>query len=200
MTRNMLLVLVLFSNTYLSFSQYTWTDGEVILKNGEIISGEIKIPVVSKDLVHFNGKSKVRVKSKLNGDKEVFDENEIELIRFKYSQSEIAHYKYIPVSTNKKEIFCVVITGTVTLYGRAVRMTSSSPGIMTFYSLNEFYAQRRGEDIATPLKTARPSKSFRNRAIEYFHDCPTIVYKLKSKKPSTDKIVSIVKEYNECVK
>ncbi|SIS46713.1 hypothetical protein SAMN05421766_10244 [Zobellia uliginosa] len=187
-------------NTCLSFSQYTWTDGEIILKNGEIIVGEIKIPMVSKDLVHFNGKSKVRVKNKLNGDRTVFDENQVELIKFKYSESEIAYYKYIPVSKKKKEIFCIVTTGPVTLYGRAVGMTSSNPGIISFHSLNEFYAQRLGEEIATPLKTARPSKSLRKRAIEYFNDCPAIVYKLKSNKPSTDEIIAIVEEYNQCAK
>ncbi|MEP2279153.1 hypothetical protein [Maribacter sp.] len=184
----------------ISFSQYTWTNGEVILKNGNTISGEVKIPVVSKDLIHFNGKSKVRVKSKANGEKSVFDEAQVELIKFKFSEREIAYFKYIPVSKKKQEIFCIVNTGPVTLYGRSVAMTSTHPGVISFHNLNEFYAQRANETIATPLFTARPSKSFKKRAIEYFNDCPTIVSKLRNKIFNKDDIMAVVEEYYNCNK
>ncbi|WP_324027692.1 hypothetical protein QSV08_07015 [Maribacter sp. BPC-D8] len=200
MTRNIVLTFFFFINTFISFSQYTWTNGEVILKNGKTITGEVKIPVVSKDLVHFNGKSKVRVKNNINGDKSVFNEDQVELIKFIYSEKEIAYFKYIPVSTKKKEIFCIVTTGAVTLYGRSVGMTSTRPGTITFHNLNEFYAQRANEDIATPLLTARPSKSFKNRATEYLSDCPTLVSKLKNKILKKENIIAVVEEYNSCTK
>ncbi len=200
MTRNIVLTFFFFINTFISFSQYTWTTGEVILKNGKTISGEVKIPVVSKDLIHFNGKSKVRVKNKTNGSKSVFNEDEVALIKFIYSEREITYFKYIPVSKKKQEIFCIVSTGPVTLYGRSVAMTSTHPGVISFHNLNEFYAQRANETIATPLLTARPSKSFKNRAIEYFSNCPTLVSKLKNKSLGKDNIIAVVEEYNSCAK
>ena len=199
MIKNIALILIIFTNMHLAFSQYTWTDGEVILKGGEVLSGEIRIPLISKDLISFNGKSKVRVKNKSNGKRAVFDENQVELIKFIYPDSKIAYYKYIPVSKNKKELFCIVTSGSATLYGRAVRMTSSSPGMMTFHNLNEFYIQRLGEEIASPLKTARPSKSFRKRALEYFNDCPSIANKIKNRIKSIDEIIAVVNAYNQCV-
>ncbi|WP_299799379.1 hypothetical protein [uncultured Maribacter sp.] len=200
MTKKIVLTLLLVITTTISFSQYTWTNGKVILKNGKTISGEVKIPVVSKDLIHFNGKSKVRVKDKTNGGKSVFNEDEVELIKFIYSDSEVAYFTYIPVSKKKKEIFCIITTGPVTLYGRAVGMTSSYPGMITFHNLNEFYAQRANEEIATPLQTARPSKSFKNRAIDYFSNCPTVVSKLKNKTLNKDDIMRVVEAYNNCAK
>jgi len=198
MTKKIVLTLLLVITTTISFSQYTWTNGEVILKNGKTISGEVKIPVVSKDLIHFNGKSKVRVKDETNGRKYVFNEDEVELIKFIYYDNEVAYFTYIPVSKKKKEIFCIITTGSVTLYGRAVGMTSSYPGMITFHNLNEFYAQRANEEIATPLQTARPSKSFKNRAIDYFSNCPTVVSKLKNKTLNKDDIIRVVEEYNDC--
>lgn len=198
MTKKIVLTLLLVITTTISFSQYTWTNGEVTLKNGKTISGEVKIPVVSKDLIHFNGKLKVRVKDETNGRKYVFNEDEVELIKFIYSDSEVAYFTYIPFSKKKKEIFCIITTGSVTLYGRAVGMTSSYPGMITFHNLNEFYAQRANEEIATPLQTARPSKSFKNRAIDYFSNCPTVVSKLKNKTLNKDDIIRVVEEYNDC--
>ncbi|MDF4203280.1 hypothetical protein PXD56_09960 [Maribacter sp. SA7] len=200
MTRNIVLTFFFFINTFISFSQYTWTNGEVLLKNGKTVKGEVKIPVVSKDLIHFNGKSKVRVKDKVNGGKSVFNEDQVELIKFIFSEREIAYFKYIPVSKKKQEIFCIVSTGPVTLYGRSVGMTSTRPGVISFHNLNEFYAQRANETIATPLFTARPSKSFKKRAIEYFNDCPTLVSKLRNKTFNKDDIMAVVEEYNNCSK
>ncbi|WP_291963666.1 hypothetical protein [Maribacter sp.] len=184
----------------ISFSQYTWTNGEVILKNGNTFSGEVKIPVVSKDLIHFNGKSKVKVRDKITGNKSVFDAGEVDFIKFVFSEREIAYFKYIPVSKKKREIFCIVTTGAVTLYGRSVSMTTTRPGTFTFNHLNEFYVQRAKEDIATPLLTARPSKSFKSRAMDYFSDCPTLVEKLKNKTVRKEDIVAVVEHYNNCSK
>ncbi|WP_419211566.1 hypothetical protein ACNR9Q_12555 [Maribacter sp. X9] len=181
------------------FSQYTWTEGELLLKGGKTLVGELRIPIVSKDLIHFNGKSKVRFRNKEKGEKAAYDEEQVELMKFKYSESEIAYFKYIPVSENKKEIFCVVVSGKATLYGRTVGMTTTTPGILSFYNLNEFYVQRPDEAIASPLETVRPSKSFRKRATEYFQDCPIIVSKLSTKIFSKDDIITIVETYNTCV-
>jgi hypothetical protein len=79
-------------------------------------------------------------------------------------------------------------------------MTSSYPGMINFHNLNEFYAQRANEEIATPLQTARPSKSFKNRAIDYFSNCPTVVSKLKNKTLNKDDTMRVVEAYNNCAK
>jgi len=199
MNKYTIAILILLLTTYISNAQYTWTTGEVILKNGAIVSGEVKIPIVSKDLIHFNGKSKVRVRNKSNRTKSVFNEDQVDHIKFIYGKNEFAYYKYIPVSEKKKEIFCVVTTGSVTLYGRAVGITSTNIGTISYYNLNEFYAQREDEKLATPLYTVRPSKSFKNRAIEYFKDCPNVVSKLKAKSLNKEDIIAVVEKYNNCI-
>jgi hypothetical protein len=43
--------LLTFSFTY---GQYDWTKGELILKNGDTLKGQIKLPMISKNLIAFN--------------------------------------------------------------------------------------------------------------------------------------------------
>ncbi|MBA6155886.1 hypothetical protein H3Z83_05045 [Tenacibaculum sp. S7007] len=198
MIRNTFLTFLFCITSSFCFSQYDWTEGEINLKNGQTVFGLVKIPIISKNFVSFNGKSKIKLKDKTTGSKTKFEEHQVELIKFNYSNSEVAYYKYIPISKKRKEIFCVIFSGKATLYARVVGTSSSNPGMMSSHGINEFYVLRDNEKIATPLITARPSRSFRKRAISYFNDCPTLVEKLKSRVFSKKDIITVIKEYNNC--
>lgn len=69
---------------------------------------------------------------------------------------------------------------------------------MSIYQLNEFLVKRDEEVFASPLETARPSKSYRSSALRYFHDCPTLVSKLNQKLYNKEDKVNLVEEYNSC--
>ncbi|WP_428741223.1 hypothetical protein [Tenacibaculum sp.] len=195
--KNLLLAIFFITFCEFSFSQYDWTQGEIILKGGKVIEGLIKLPILSKNFVNFNGKSIVKLKNE-NGKKTKFHEHQVELIKFTYPDSKVAYYKYISVSKKRKEIFCIIITGKATLYGRLVGVSTSGPATMSFYDINEFYVIRNNEKIASPLITARPSKSFKKRSIKYFNDCPSLINKLKQKILTKKNIFEVVEEYNKC--
>ena len=44
--KTVILILLIFCFNF-SFSQYGWTDAEVHLKNGKVLNGEAKIPMMS---------------------------------------------------------------------------------------------------------------------------------------------------------
>ena len=66
MKKIVLLICILVS--FQTFAQHGWTEGTLYLKNGTAKNGLIKFPRVSKDLISFSGKQKVKFKkySKMN--------------------------------------------------------------------------------------------------------------------------------------
>ena len=199
MKQQYILLFFFLTITPFCFSQYDWTEGEIVLKSGESVKGLVKIPIISKNFVSFNGKSKVKLKDRATGKKTKFEEHQIKLIKFEYSDSKIAIYEYVAVSKTKKEIFCKLSNGNTILYGRIVGVSTSNPGGMSSFGLNEFYIKRSNEHIATPLITARPSTSFRKRAMKYFNDCPPLVKQLKERVLTKKDIIEVVEQYNNCL-
>lgn len=184
-------------------AQYSWTNGQLVLNNGETLNGQIKIPMVSKNLIAFNGKEKVSYRTNRKSKKIKYGAEEVKMILFKNSIAGTAYFEYIPISENKKGLFQVIAKGKATLNARSVSVTSASgPAggfqMYSFNNFNEFYVIREGEKLALPMITARPSRSFRKRAMEYFSDCPRVVLKLESRIYKKEDIKSVVEEYNEC--
>jgi hypothetical protein len=68
----------------------------------------------------------------------------------------------------------------------------------SFNDFNEFYVLKEEEKIASPLITARISRSFKKRAMEYFSDCPNLVSKLDEGIYVKDDVKDVVDEYNQC--
>lgn len=199
-----ILLLFLFSIT-IGYSQYDWTKGELILKNGDTLRGLINLPMISKNLIVMNGKEKVKYRIDKKSKKQKYGEDQVQKIIFNISDTEIAYYEYIQISKNKKGIFKIICSGKANLYGRKVSMTSSSStgyngivGTTQTYSLNEFYITRKNEETASPLITVRISYSFKKRAMEYFSDCPKVVYKLEQKIYKKESIKEVIDEYNNC--
>lgn len=104
----------------------------------------------------------------------------------------------------------MINSGKATLYARKVSISSGGPsygaGInggftywnYTYSNFNEFYVLREGEKIATPLITARISRSFKKRAKEYFFDCPELVQGLENRIYVKSDVKEVVKFYSDC--
>lgn len=195
----------------LTYGQYDWTKGELILKNGDTLKGQIKLPIISKNLVAFNGKEEVKYRKNRESNNIKYDETKVKKVIFRNSDTEIAFFEYVQTSKNKKGLFKVISSGKTTLYARSVSITSSTPIYMggsnggtwnhwnySFSDFNEFYILKEKAKIARPLITARISRSFKKRAMEYFSDCPNLVSKLDERIYVKDDIKDIVDEYNEC--
>lgn len=185
------------------FSQSGWINGEIFLNNGETKAGFVKINMVSKDLIAIGGDQTVRFKPAGKGKKKKYRQPEIDHIILKYPTADNASYfEYVTVSDEKKELFRVVSTGTVILYHRHVRMSSNSGGTNGFISatnaVDEYYALRDGETIASPLITGRISKSFRKKAMAYFADCPSLVAKFENRTYRKRDVEKAVEVYNRC--
>jgi hypothetical protein len=194
------------------YAQYDWTYGELLLKNGETLFGQIELPTVSKNLLNSEGNEKVRFRRDRKAKKIKFDASEVDEIIFRQGDSQVAHFKYVPISDNKEAIFQVISRGPVSLYARRVSVSTTSPNyrskededIIPYwnYSYNEtdeYYVKRRSEYNATPLITAAVLSSFKNKAMKYFADCPSLVYKLDKKILVKNDIKTVVDEYNDCL-
>lgn len=196
----------------LSYSQYNWTEGELVLKNGSTLKGKIKLPMISKNILAINGKEKVKYRTDRKSKTKKYDETQIAQVIFRKSATEIAYFEYIPTSKNKKGLFKVISAGKATLYARSVSISHSTPMYMgggayaspvnywhySFSDFNEFYVIRENEKIASPLITARISSSFKNRAMAYFSDCPEVVSKLETKTYVKKDIKDAIDAYNQC--
>lgn len=185
------------------YSQYNWTNGQLVLNNGETLNGQIKIPMVSKNLIAFNGKEKVSYRINRKSKKVKYGAEQVKMLIFKNSDSETAYFEYIPILENKKGLFQVITSGKASLYARSVSVTSASgPAggfqVYSFNNFNEFYVIRDGEELASPMITARISRSFKKRAMEYFSDCSALVAKLENKTYQKEDIKEVMEEYNRC--
>ncbi|MBQ0787084.1 MAG: hypothetical protein KBT69_06275 [Oceanihabitans sp.] len=196
----------------LSYSQYNWTEGELVLKNGSTLKGKIKLPMLSKNILAINGKEKVKYRTDRKSKTKKYDESQVAKVIFRKSDTEIAYFEYISTSKNKKGLFKVISAGKATLYARRVSISHSTPMYMgagpytntvnfwhySFSDFNEFYVIREKEQIASPLITARLSSTFKKRAMTYFSDCPEVASKLEEKVYVKNDIKKVVDTYNQC--
>ncbi|WP_406684023.1 hypothetical protein N1F78_15215 [Seonamhaeicola sp. MEBiC1930] len=200
-----------FLTISVSYGQYSWTKGELVLKNGDTLIGQIKLPMISKDLIAFNSKEKVKYRKNRKSKMVKYDEKLVSKIIFRNSDSEIAYFEFIKTSRKKSGLFKIICSGNATLYARSVSLTTSTPMYMhgpnggtwnhwhySYFDFNEFYVLRESEEVASPLITARISSSFKKRAMEYFSDCNQLVSKLKERIYIKDDIKDVVDEYNDC--
>lgn len=207
----------------LGYAQYDWTKGILVLKNGDTLVGEIELPMISKNLIAFNGEEKVKFRKDRKSEKVKYDETQVRKVIFKNSDTEIAYFEYVKLSETDKGLFKVITAGKVTLYARSVSVSSGNymhgggfggfngggfngggfngVGMWSYsYSdFNEFYALKDSETIASPLITAGISRSFKKRAIDYFYDCPKLVSQLENSTYKKDDIKEVVNFYNKCL-
>lgn len=187
--------------------QFRWAEGTVYLKNGIIKEGLVKLDRVSKDIIAFNGKQRVKFKSQKKAKKEKYDHTQVEKVIFHNLDEESVEFVYVQISDKKHELFTKKVEGKADLYVRTVRYTTcweandveDIPMYLEGGENMEYYVLREGEKIASPLITVRFfSKSFTKRAVAYFSDCPALVEKLESKSIRGKQIEEVVTIYNNC--
>jgi len=187
-------------------AQYDWTEGELFLKDGTILKGEIKIPTPGNvDVIASVTKERVKFRKEKKSEKTKYNQEQVEKIVFKDLDSMHGHFEYRSVSKKKKKIVRVLHRGKINVYSKRVNMTSASPmhggaPTMTFTSgSDEFYVSREGDSYITLIKSRKPlSRSFKKRAMRFFEDCPSLVLKIKKKEYTEEDILQIVEEYENC--
>ncbi|WP_274474482.1 hypothetical protein [Mangrovimonas aestuarii] len=198
-------------------AQHGWLKGEIHLKSGDTLSGFVKIPQISKDLVAtpFNNPDRVKYRDTRKSKTKTFEDNQVNMVVVEDTEEGTASYEFIPLSRKRNALFRVIEKGSVTLYGRSVGASTSMgptffspaggsavPNIPTHYyysSFNEFYVIKEGESEAFPLMKHGTLRSFKKQAIKYFHDCPSVVEKLKNKMYKEEDVKEVVEEYNACI-
>ncbi|WBL21722.1 hypothetical protein [Zunongwangia sp. HRR-M8] len=198
------IAVVLFLFISLVAKSQSWQEGTIVLKNEKQLEGLVMLPVISKDYLTVNLNNKVKFKASKKSKKKKFTEDDIKRIEI-IKEGSKSTYVYLPVSEKKSEVFEIVIAGgKVNLYARGVSMTTSNgtgTGVASGFSVgnyDEFYVKRPQEEIASPLVTIRISKSFKNRAADYFSDCPSLVRKLNDKDLKEKDIQKVIEFYNTC--
>jgi hypothetical protein len=72
-----------------SYAQYDWTQGQLILKNSDTLVGEIRLPMISKNLVAINGEEKVTFRKDRKSEKTKYSESQVDKVIFRNSDSGI---------------------------------------------------------------------------------------------------------------
>ena len=206
MTRNIPIILLIFS-CLLSYGQYEWTSGKLILKNGDSLEGLIQIPMTEIRLVSF-GKSKVEFKENSDDIVQSYDKSQVDKICFNTYDLNPGCYEYMPIKKRKFRIFKLLLTGKVKLYTRTVaiehkEIIAQSPDnpnveIFKYYyeEEEEFYVIREGESQLTPLISHFQINDFKTKALKYFSDCEDITEYLKEDLYSEIDIIELVNDYN----
>lgn len=200
-----LLIFTLLVSLNNCYSQYDWTKGKIVLKNGDTLNGSIKLPIASKP--KFSDKEKIKFRKGWKDPKRKIDETKIDKIIFNYTNGVTSTYEYLQISKNRKRLFRIINNGKAKLYTRKKANAGSSTMnfgkvhntlYITYDEFHEYYILLENELIANPLISSNILISFKNRAIEYFSDCPKLIEKLRNETYTKDDVKIIVEEYNNC--
>ncbi|TXE18390.1 hypothetical protein ES692_07015 [Psychroserpens burtonensis] len=202
MTKKTLLIILIFTCS-LSYGQYDWTPGKVILKNGQTLKGLLKIPRVTIGLLSIP-KSKLEYKKDKKGKKKKFDKTQVDKVYFGTSNPNVGYYEYVPISNKRMALFKLIRNGKVKLYMRTIKV-----GVNTGFQnqkkvkkRKEYYIIRENEKKATRVLrdwdglSIGNLRSFKNYMKKYFSDCPNIVTYIKNDLYEDFDIAQIVDDYN----
>jgi hypothetical protein len=202
MTKKNLLIILIFTCS-LSYGQYDWTPGKVILKNGQTLKGLLKIPRVTIGLLSIP-KSKLEYKKNKKGKKKKFDKTQVDKVYFGTSNPNVGYYEYVPISNKRMALFKLIRNGKVKLYMRTIKV-----GVNTGFQnqkkvkkRKEYYIIRKNEKKATRVLrdwdglSIGNLESFKNYMKKYFSDCSNIVTYIKNDLYEDFDIAQIVDDYN----
>lgn len=206
MIRKFILIISILACS-LSYGQYDWTPGKVVLKNGETLKGLLKIPSVTKGILSIS-KSKLEYKKDEDAKKKKFDETQVDKVYFGTSNPNLGYYEYVPISNKRMALFKLISNGKVKLYTRTIKIAIST-GFQNYQKTveerQEYYLIRENEKVATRvlqewdgLSIAYKGnlQSFKNYTKAYFVDCPDVVDYIESDIYEDFDITQIVEDYN----
>lgn len=203
------IILIIFILTYsFSYSQYDWTPGKLVLKNGETLKGLLKIPMVTHGLLSIPN-NKIEYKEDEKGNKKKFDETEVDKIFFATFNPNLGYYEYVAISKKRMALFKLVRNGKVKLYARTIKIgrnsgipTNENPfGNKIIEKYQEFYMIRKNETVATRVINESDGislnrQTFKNYAKKYFSDCPDVLSYIDNDLYEDFDIAQIVDDYN----
>lgn len=222
MIKKTIQILIIFIFSQQLMAQYGWTEAEVYLKNGTVLKGEANLTMMSKT-VNLK-KEKVKFRTSKKGKKSKYTPDKVDYIIFtiEYKEKEgkkkitkTKKAKYIPVYLNKKQTKLgfveLIVDGKLRLVGRTVLVQSggnmmfpahpSVPNSTALYSPvyfldhNEIMLLKEGEKPEV-FNQVSLTKSFKNRAADYFKDCPSLQNKIKNKELKKEDLETTVNYYN----
>jgi hypothetical protein len=209
MTKRNLLFILLFTFS-LSYGQYDWRSGKVVLKNGDTLKGVLKIPMITRGLLSIP-KYKLEYKKDEKGKKKKFDKTQVNKVFFGTSNSNIGYYEYAPIPNSilikKMALVKLIRNGKVKLYTRTIKagVNTGFQNQKKIIKRKEYFIIRENEKIATrvPQESNEVSitskwnlKSFKNDMKKYFSDCPEIVAYIEDGIYENFDIAQIVEDYN----
>ncbi len=111
-------------------AQYEWMYGELVLKSGDSLYGQIEIPKAARDIPRF-GRQKVKFRTGPDSKTRKYGDKDISEIIFVPSQYEILYFYFIPVGKKRSLIMRELILGDMDLYTRTVSLGNPAERIMT---------------------------------------------------------------------
>jgi hypothetical protein len=203
-----------------SFSQYEWTNAEVYLKDGEILTGEAKIPMMGAGMNLSKEVLKYRTIEKT--EKAKYQPKDIDSVIFtiQYKIKEkgkkikkIRKETYTPVYLNKKKSRLgfaeILIDGDLRLAGRKVIINSggnssnitietNGTSIDNFDYMGNHNQMMLLKDGEKPEIFYRDTstKYFKKRTIKYFKDCIALKAKINNDVFKKENLRDIVMYYN----
>ncbi|MCB0478049.1 MAG: hypothetical protein KDC84_07795 [Crocinitomicaceae bacterium] len=209
-----LLILILFQFTHLFSQEEGWTRGYIQLASGGTKDGYVKIAKYGTPNKEF-----IKYKRGKGSDAEKFLNTQVGKVFLKDEKSgEESEFEFVELFEDKIYFMRVVVRGNTTLYarkqsitlvgaptmegagaGQGLNMPMGIWGPYTFGNFNEYYAFREGEDYPTGLIEVKFSKPFKEKASEYFKDCPSLSKKIENKEFKKKQVKEAVEYYNsEC--
>lgn len=221
MKKTIYILIILIFPLQLS-AQYGWTKADVHLKNGTVLNGEASLTMMSKTI--NLKKEKVKFRTTKKGKKSKYTPDKVDYIIFtiEYKEKEngkkvtkIKKAKYIPIYLNEKQTKLgfveLIVDGKLRLVGRTILIQSAGNTIFPdhpsvpnsavvsspiyFLDHNEIMLLKEGKRPKV-FNQISLTKSFKNRASDYFKDCPSLQAKIKNKELKKEDLEEIVNYYN----
>lgn len=218
MTKKIALLFIFLTSINSLFAQYNWSNAELHLKNGKVLTGEAKIPMKGAGM--NLGKETLRYRSNKKDKVSTFKPQEIDSVLFTIDVTRIKENKKItraetkifkPVFINKKETRLgfveVLVDGELKLVGRNVIINfgGNSGNVIIevdkvvqddyMGNYNQIMLLKKGEK---PLVFYRDTdaKYFKKKVSQLFEDCPTLVEKINNDEFDKEDIQKLVSYYN----
>jgi hypothetical protein len=173
-------VLLLLLITASAYSQHRVN---ITLKNGDKLTGNGKVTKTGVNLKTSKGTRKI-------------EGSEIERV-VSTKKKKVVKHAFRPLKKGKKyQALPIIYTGNgIELYEIYVGKSQAGNVSMTVY---RYYVYRDGEEFATMVSSgALLGKSFKQRAKEYFSDCPTLSEKIGNKGFKKTNLKKIIKYYEK---
>lgn len=198
------IILFLFISSF-CFGQFGWTNAEVALKDGTVLRGQAKITKHRSEglfkIKLWRKRDKLKFRKEKGANKFKYKAEEIEYVIF-YNK------KYTPVYLKKgkgKPVFMkeIVKGDAASLYCRLTKYSyNDGSGYVSGGNVEEYWVDKPELEKMFHLIAGGSLrlKSFKNRLLDLFGDCESLISPIKNKEYKKADLSRLVKDYNACKK